>query len=51
MKIKLLAFIIGVSLLYSCNETNDSPTAYKYNYETVDNDITNTLIYNLDNVT
>ena len=49
MKIKLLAFIIGVSLLYSCNETNDSPTAYKYNYETVDNDITNTLIYTLDN--
>ena len=49
MKIKLLSFIIGVSLLYSCNETNDSPTAYKYNYETVDNDITNTLIYTLDN--
>ncbi len=49
MKIKLLPFIIGVSLLYSCNETSDSPTAYKYNYETVDNDITNTFIYTLDN--
>ena len=49
MKIKLLAFLIAISILYSCNDTSDSQVAYKYNYETVDNDITNTLIYTLDN--
>lgn len=49
MKIKLLAFTIVFSLNYSCNETSTSQGNYKYNYETVDNDITNTLIYTLDN--
>ena len=49
MKTKLLAFIIGIAFLYSCNENNNSQAAYKYKYETADNDITNTLIYTLDN--
>ena len=49
MKTKLLAFIIGVAFFYSCNENSNSQAAYKYKYETADNDITNTLIYTLDN--
>ena len=49
MKTKLLAFIIGIAFFYSCNENSNSQAAYKYKYETADNDITNTLIYTLDN--
>ena len=49
MKIKLLASLFVISTLYSCNQNSNSQSAYKYNYETVDNDITNTLIYTLDN--
>ena len=49
MKTKFLAFIIGIAFFYSCNENSNSQAAYKYKYETADNDITNTLIYTLDN--
>ena len=49
MKTKLLAFIIGIAFFYSCNENSNSLAAYKYKYETADNDITNTLIYTLNN--
>ncbi len=49
MKTKLLAFIIAIAFFYSCNENSNSQAAFKYKYETADNDITNTLIYTLDN--
>jgi len=51
MKIKFFTLLIGLSLIYSCNDSNsnNSKISYKYSYETVENDITNTLIYTLEN--
>lgn len=47
MKIKIYTLILSVLLLNSCSNKTDSTPKYKY--ETVENDITNTLIYTLDN--
>ena len=47
MKTKLIVFISILFTLTTCTEKSKS--SYKYNFETVDNDITNTLIYTLEN--
>ena len=51
MKIKALALITIVFFIASCgNDTKpEVKNKYKYEYETVEGDITNTLIYTLDN--
>ena len=47
MKIKICTLILTVFFLNSCSNKTESTSKYKY--ETVENDITNTLIYTLDN--
>jgi len=47
MKTKLIVFISILFTLTTCTEKSIS--SYKYNFKTVDNDITNTLIYTLEN--